>query len=81
MFFHACMHYDLFVVVRPQSVMFESCVTRVPQLVPVVTCADSVRDACVCHFGLNIMSFVGLDCTVRSFCTLYAHFHVLQPLG
>ena len=64
MFLHACMHYDLFIVVRPQSVVFESCVTRVPQI-----------SSCVCHFGLNFRW------TVRSFCTLYAHFHVLQPLS
>ena len=76
MFLHACMHYDLFIVVRPQSVVFESGVTLVfRNKVHVVTCADFVRDACVCHFGLNFRW------TVRSFCTLYAYFHVLQPLS
>ena len=74
MFLHACMHYDLLIVVRPQSVVFESCMTLVFRNY-VVTCADSVRDACMCHFGLNFRW------TVRSFCTVYAHFRVLQPLS
>ena len=33
-------------------------------------CADSVRDACVCHFVLNSPS------TLRNFCVLCAHCHV-----
>ena len=46
-FAYVCMHYDLFTVVRPQSVMFESCVTLVFRN-SVLTCADSVRDAYAC---------------------------------
>ena len=72
MFLHACKHYDLFSVVLQQSVVFESCVTRAAQQ---VTCADSVCDACVCRFVLNSLW------TLRSSCTPYAHFHVLQPLS
>ena len=44
MLLHACMHYDLFIAVRPQSVVFESCVTLVvPQLSSYREAADKSR--------------------------------------